>query len=148
MIGLAAVCRLSADPPRAVRLLGDRIKPMSEISAEQLALTKQLGDADFKTREDATTRLRTLGLDAEPALRAALAEKPGGERRQRLEALIAGLEVGKPLEGDRLRKVRAVWALERAGTPESRRLLEAWAAGVPHAPLTREAAATLGRVAR
>jgi RNA polymerase sigma factor (sigma-70 family) len=53
---------------------------------------------------------------------------------------------GKDLE--RLRQVRAVEALEQAGTPEGRRLLEDLAGGEAEAPLTREARAALDRIPR
>jgi hypothetical protein len=44
--------------------------------------------------------------------------------------------------------VRAVEALEHAGTAEAKALLEALAAGMPEARLTQEARATLRRLAR
>jgi hypothetical protein len=52
--------------------------------------------------------------------------------------------VGQP---ELLRGVRAVEVLERAGTPEARQLLAALAGGAPGALLTREAAASLQRLA-
>ena len=45
-----------------------------------------------------------------------------------------------------LRQVRAVEALERAGTPEARAMLEKLGQGAADAPLTREARAALGRM--
>ena len=49
---------------------------------------------------------------------------------------LPGFVVADP---EALRSVRAVWVLQRCGTPESRQLLEALAAGVPEERLTREA---------
>jgi hypothetical protein len=53
-------------------------------------------------------------------------------------------EEGSP---QRLRQVRAVELLERIGTPESRKILENLAGGVPAAWLTQEAKAALARLA-
>jgi hypothetical protein len=50
------------------------------------------------------------------------------------------------MAGEPLRTLRAVAVLERAGTPESRRLLETLAEGVPGAWLTREAKAACDRL--
>ena len=52
-----------APPARAQSLPGDADVP---------ALIRQLGDADFRTREEATRKLRALGKAAVPALRNAL----------------------------------------------------------------------------
>jgi hypothetical protein len=45
-----------------------------------------------------------------------------------------------------LRELRAVWILERIGTPPAREVLEKLAGGFPDAPLTRDAKASIQRL--
>ena len=66
--------------------------------------------------------------------------------KKRVEGLLAKLG-GQP-QVEALRGVRAVEALERAGTAEARGLLKELAAGAADAPLTRAAAAALSRLRR
>jgi hypothetical protein len=47
-----------------------------------------------------------------------------------------------------LQRLRAVQVLERIGSPEARQILEALAKGAPGARETREAQASLSRLAR
>jgi hypothetical protein len=67
------------------------------------------------------------------------------EGRRQAERLLARHR-GR-LSPRRLQQVRAVEALEHAGTAEARRLQEALAGGMPEARLTLEARATLRRLA-
>jgi hypothetical protein len=82
---------------------------------------------------------------AEPAIRKALDGRPSAEQRRALEALLPGPALLHSPEG--LRQVRAVEALERAGSVEARDLLKRLAGGVEGARLTREARAALDRLA-
>jgi hypothetical protein len=83
--------------------------------------------------------LRRLGERAEPGLREALKGKPTLETRKRVEQL---------LEGIRLRCLRAVEVLEHIGTPDAQQVLKTLASGTPPARLTREAKASLERLAK
>jgi hypothetical protein len=85
-----------------------------------------------------------LGERVEPALRQALKEKPSAEVRRRVGALLAALKGVPP--PNTLRALRAVWVLERVGTPEARQLLGALAKGAPGARQTVEAQAALARL--
>ena len=67
------------------------------------------------------------------------------EARQRIDDLLKRLDQTE-LTPEMLRQVRAVEALERAGTPEARAVLEKLGQGAADAPLTREARAALGRM--
>src|SRR5689334_21502320 len=56
------------------------------------ALVEQLGDADFKTREAATQRLKELGAAALPALKEAIAAAADPEVCSRADALVRRIE--------------------------------------------------------
>ena len=79
-------------------------------------------------------------------MRRALEANPSLEQRQRLEQLLAKLGVSWPWLP--LQTWRALAVLERIGTPEAKLLLENLATGAAEAPLTREAKASLERLAR
>jgi hypothetical protein len=80
-------------------------------------------------------------------LTAALEAKPPPEQKRRLHELLEALKsTGAP--PDMIGPTRALELLERLGTPGARRLLQELADGNPDAPLTREAKASLERLAR
>jgi hypothetical protein len=85
------------------------------------------------------------GESAAPALRQALTAAPSMEVRERIEALLRRLDA---LPADRLRTLRAVEVLEYSATPEARALLERLSGGLAEARLTREAKASVERLAR
>ena len=110
-------------------------------------LIAELDDDNFEVREKAATELEKLGGAALPALREALDGRPSPESRRRIEQLI---EKQEPRDwassGERLRAWRALEVLERAGTPEARRMLQALADGAPGAWLTQDAKSALNRL--
>ncbi|HEV3446403.1 MAG TPA: hypothetical protein VG099_17300 [Gemmataceae bacterium] len=63
----------------------------------------------------------------------------------RLEQLLQKLEVPRP--GETIQALRAIEVLEHAGTTEARQFLQSLAKGAPAALLTREAKASLKRLA-
>jgi RNA polymerase sigma factor (sigma-70 family) len=140
-----AVWRLADAPQEALAFLRDRIKPYPTAPAE--VTRKLLADLDsdsFEVREAAMERLKELGLQAEPALRAALTAKPSLEMKRRIEPILAALSETMPKPSpENLRQLRALIVLERIGTPEARRLLEDVAKGPESAALTRQARAAL-----
>src|SRR5205823_3131596 len=106
-------------------------------------------DSDqFRVRQAAEQKLRALGELAESALRAALKAGPSLERRRRIEAVLTILDPTGTVHGELLRELRAVQVLERIGSPEARRVLEALAQGVESARLTRAAKGAVTRLAR
>jgi WD40 repeat protein len=140
-----AVQSLTTAPDEAVPLLKGRLKP---VPAEHYTrLIVRLDDARFSVREAASRQLAELGLQAEPALVAALGEKQTPEARNRLRRLLAALHQ-HPLLPERLRQIRAVQVLEQIGSPASLEVLQAVAQGAPEASLTQEAKASLERLAR
>jgi RNA polymerase sigma factor (sigma-70 family) len=145
-----AVWRLVEAPKESLAFLRSRIAPYPTAQAEETRrLLADLDDDTFARRDAATKRLEQLGLKAEPALRAALRARPGLEPTRRIERLLAALaKVPQPLSADDLRQLRALVVLERIGTPEARRLLEAVAKGPESARLTRQARAVLAAMPR
>jgi WD40 repeat protein len=137
---------LADRPAEAVALLRDRLKPAKAAEAATVRpLVKRLDAAEFAEREAAAKALRDLGEAAAPALRQALEGELSAEQRRRVAEVLAAAAAPAVLSGDRLRQVRAVSVLERAATPEARKLLAELAAGNPDVQLTREAAAASSR---
>ena len=125
----AAIDKLAAAPEEMVPFFQKRIRPAPAVDARHIArLIADLDSNRFAVREKARLGLENLGEAAEPALRKALASKPALSVRRQLEALLALLEKGPP-PPDQLRALRAITALERAATPQSRRLLKELAGG-------------------
>jgi WD40 repeat protein len=142
-----AVWKLAAAPQISVPFLKDHVPPATEVDADQVR--RWIADLDseqFATRAAAVKELEKLGDRAAPALREALAGKPSAEVRKQAEEVLAGLRLVRSPEV--LQRLRAVQVLERIGSPEARRLLEALAKGAPAARETREARAALDRLTR
>jgi hypothetical protein len=138
-----AVWGLADDPARSVPFLRERLRPVP--AAEPAVLARHLADLDaneFEVRQRAETDLTRLGDAAEPALRKVAAGASAPHVRKRAEGILDALVTSS----ERLRSRRAVAALEYAGTPEARRVLEGLAGGMPAARLTMEARAALGRL--
>jgi WD40 repeat protein len=142
-----AIGILASAPGPAIALLNARLTPAPPPPTQKIAqLIADLGSNNFRQRAKAMRELETLGDLAEPALRQALQGNPPLEPRRRMEAVLARLEA-KVLTGEMLREVRAVEALETIGTAEARQVLTGLARGGPAALLTREAQASLQRLA-
>jgi hypothetical protein len=138
--GYRAVWQLAGADPKTVSAIAARLRPSGKEPGEQVApLLNQLDDDDFRKRAAARQELESLDRRAEPALRRALAGGVSLEVQQKVKSF---------LDRQEIREVRAVEALELAGTADARRTLEALAAGDPAARLTREARASLDRLAR
>jgi hypothetical protein len=130
---------------QAVPFLAERLRPVSRVTNEQLArLIADLDSDRFKVRSRASEELHRLGAQAEPALRKVLAGQPSPEVRRRVQALLAD---SRTLSDEELHVLRAVEVLEHMGSPGARQVLEVLATGVPEARLTREARASLERLA-
>jgi hypothetical protein len=143
-----AMRSLAADPTHSVPFLAERLRPVARAEEKRLGrLIADLGSEQFAVRDKARAELEKFGEAALHALRTALAAKPVLDTRRRLEQLIDKQEredwAPSP---ERLRTLRALEVLERAGTPEARRVLEALTRGAPGARLTREAQAAQERL--
>jgi WD40 repeat protein len=105
-------------------------------------------DADqFEARDRAMRELTNLGAQAQPLLQKALEGRPAPELRRRVETLLAKLQnPGQANEG--LRRLRAIQALEYAGTAEAREVLQVLAEKQPETATGLAAKAALKRLAR
>jgi hypothetical protein len=134
------------DDPRAAGFLRSQIAPVPPLDRGRLAkLFADLDSDQFRVCESAAKEIKELGSPAVPALEEALATRPSAEARQRLQTILDTLKAAQPTLAE-LRPLRAVQALELAGTAESRAVLRAWAGGAPGARLTADAAAALKRL--
>jgi len=135
-------------PQLATTLLRNRLHPVHAVESKRLdRLILDLDSNQLSVRQQATVDLETLAEVAEPALRKSLEAKPSLEMKQRVEKLLDRLKKRKTAS-EWIRQVRAIQVLEHAGTLEAHQLLQSLADGEPRAWLTREAKASLLRLAR
>jgi RNA polymerase sigma factor (sigma-70 family) len=142
-----ALCRLAASPRQAVPRLRKLLLTGTSKAGDVARWIRELDDRRFAVREKAMAELRKLGRQVEPDLRRALPGAPL-EARLRMERLLASLGggPGATLPSDSLRLLRALEALERAGTVEARTLVEALARGEGDPLLGTAARAVLTRL--
>jgi RNA polymerase sigma factor (sigma-70 family) len=145
-----AICRLATSPKQAIPLLRADMLGPRETPEQVRRWIRELDDKRFAVRERATAGLKKLGREVEADLRRALAKGPTEEARRRLGRLLADLPARTaPLSArDLLQRLRTLEVLDRAGTPEARRLVEALAAGPADSPLARQAQAVLRRLGK
>lgn len=143
-----AIWEWRSRPEQAVPFLRQQLRPAASVDERRLAsFVADLDTDSFATRERAERELQQLGEVALPALRAALDGKPSLEARRRLERLLERIRPA-PLTPATLQGLRALEVLEQVATPEARQVLESLAKGGPADRLTREAKASLGRLAK
>jgi hypothetical protein len=140
-----AVRKLSRAPTAAIPLLRGRLQPATP--GKVPALIADLDAKRFVTRQAAAKELARLGMSAESALQAALRTNVSLEVRRRIEGLLENLEA-VPLPAEEVRSLRAVQVLEMVGTPDAVQVLKRLARGAADALLTREAQASVQRLAR
>jgi WD40 repeat protein len=138
--------RLAARPAQAVAWLRRLLHPVPAVDRARLdRLIADLGAADFAVRDKAADELRRLGEVAMPSLRAALRKPLPAEAARRAGQLVANWEASSLNES--LPFLRCVEVLEWIGNADARALLARLARGAPEARLTREAQASLRRLA-
>ena len=141
-----AVVSLEAVPEQAVSFLEGHLRPAREVDGQRLVrLINALDSDEFTEREKATKEIKKLGQRAELALRRALAGRASPEMRRRVEGLLEKLPTPFAVQQTR-QSLRAVEVLEWIDTPKARQLLSNLTEGVPEAPLTQEAKASLQRL--
>jgi hypothetical protein len=147
-IGYVTMWKLATTPGEAVAFLGKHLRPALPVAEERLAqLVTDLDSNRFEPRQRAIRELELLGLLAAPALKKALDGAHSLDFRRRVEQLLEKVEADV-ITPKVTRAIRAVEALEYAGTPEAVQLLNALARGASDARLTREAKATSDRLGR
>jgi WD40 repeat protein len=143
-----AVWTLAEASERSAPYLLARLRHPKPTPAQVGRWIGDLDGDDFETRERASAELRWADEAAEPALNAALAGGPSPEARRRIEELLAWLDRARVgIHPPEVRVVRAIEALEDAGTPAAREALAALADG-PQTSIAREARESLERVRR
>jgi hypothetical protein len=143
-----AIATLANHPGQAGPFLRDALKPFLAADGKDMArLIADLDADDVQVREKASRELADLGRPAEGALKRALDGQPSAEVERRVRALLEKLGDKEP-PPDRLRGLRATDALERMGTGPAREALEALAEGGTDYPLSRDAKASLERLAK
>jgi WD40 repeat protein len=141
-----AIATLAQSPKQSVPFLKRQMKPVPAERGHELAgLIADLDSPRYPIRETAEKRLIAWGSQAELALLDVLAKRPSLEVRRRIERILAKVDA-QPVYVSYLRELRAVEALECAGTPEARDVLAMLARGGAGVGLTREAAAALERL--
>jgi hypothetical protein len=146
-----AVWAAAAHPELAVKLFRQKWPPERPADAGRLRkLVAGLDGDTFEAREASEADLAKLGRRAEPVLRKALAETTSPEVKRRAARLLArwAAPAGAEYPAGQARELRAVWALELAGTPEAKKLLEEWAGAGAGERLCEAADGALKRLRR
>jgi WD40 repeat protein len=144
-VAFRAIRRLTWFPDQSLPLLTEKLPPAVGVADEKLAkLIAALDAPAFADRDAATKELKALADLAVPRLEAALKATESVEARSRIETLLEAI-ANRPRDGEYLRVVRAVEAVEWMRTPAAAELLAAWAGGAAGAKLTTEATAARDR---
>jgi hypothetical protein len=110
-------------------------------------LITDLGSEVFAVREDAARRLEKLGDVADLACRKSLEMPATLEVRRRLESLLEKYKrQSRNPAPDLIRSLRALEALELAGTLKAREVITNMSTGASQARLTMDAKAALERL--
>jgi RNA polymerase sigma factor (sigma-70 family) len=146
-----AVWAAAQHPDTAIKLFRQKWPiPQHPVEVEHIRkLVGKLDNAAFAEREAAEAELMKLGRQAEPELRKTLTESTSLEVKQRVKRIVDRWSIATAVyPAEEARELRAVWALELAGTAEAKKLLEAWATARVGNRLCEEASAALTRLQR
>jgi RNA polymerase sigma factor (sigma-70 family) len=137
-----AIWTLALAPSKSVPLLKERLRPVTPAAREQIAkLVADLDSESFALRSKAGKSLDDLGEAAEAAVRKLMDGKLTLEVRKRLDQFL------EKQNTEAFRKLRALDALEHAGTPEARQVLEAVSKSAANPRIAESAGAALNRLA-
>jgi RNA polymerase sigma factor (sigma-70 family) len=144
----AAIWKLAGAPQQAVPLLQKRLQAVTAPDPNRLArLFADLDSNRFSKRQNAMQEFEELGELAAPALRQAMTGKISAEVRRRIEQLLAKIS-DEILCSQKLQALRGLEVLELIGTPEAEQVLWALSQGASGALITREAQASMERLAK
>jgi WD40 repeat protein len=141
----AVVLRLAGSPKDALPFLRGRVKPARRPESAHLEKLIAALAGKAAASKKAEDELAALGPQATPYVRQALAKKPSTEAGKRYRALLDQADLPGRVP-ERRRLIRAIEVLERIGSDEARRQLQALAEGDSVAELTQEAKAALARL--
>jgi WD40 repeat protein len=142
-----AMGRLISGGKSTVKFMKDRLHPAEMPKGQNIdQLIKELDDENYSVREQASSELEKMEGLARPQLEKALASKPSAELKRRGEALLAKIS-GPATSPEKLQILRAIEVLEHIGSSEAQEVLKTLARGAPEARVTREAKASLDRLA-
>jgi hypothetical protein len=142
-----AMWLLTDAPDQAIALFKARCRPAPAVAIERWIV--ELDDKSFAVREKATAELAAHSELAELALRRVRQASPSLEVSRRIDRLLSQYARAdwQPAP-ESLRTVRSIEVLERIGTPDAQAVLKTLAQGTPAAWVTREAQASLKRLAK
>lgn len=145
-VALRAVDRLADHPDLAVKMLSEKLKPITKPTAdEQSQWIAALNAPAFAERQTATKKLTSLADTILPELQREVEKNPSPEVVSALQSILESADrTRRKLEGENLRTFRAVQTLERIGNP-AKDLLIHCARGATGALLTEEARAACRR---
>jgi hypothetical protein len=125
------------------KFLGARLPQMPKLTPARLkTLLDDLISDNLATRQKAERELARVAETSRDVLANAAKQSKDFEQRLRLNRLLKSAQTANAV-----RELRAVMVLEACGTAEARKVLEQLAGGLAAAKLTREARATLSRMA-
>jgi WD40 repeat protein len=140
----AAVWSLSSVPRQAVPFLKERLRPIAPVPAERIRhFIADLDHDDFTRRQQASRALASIDRQAETLLRAAHKTTTSPEVRSRTAQLLKAIDRWVVTDPEHRRRLRAIWVLQRLGTPEARALLQKLAEGAAAARQTQAARGAL-----
>ena len=143
-----ALWKMVSQPAATIPFLEKHLAFEKEPDRERIdKLVNDLNSPSFDTREQATKDLDKIAELAEPTFRSYLAKEIPPELKRRLKQLQVKLENTSP-NGESLRKLRDIEALEQIGTTKASVLLENISKGAPQSRVTREAKKALERMDR
>jgi len=139
---------LVRDPRRTVHFLKARLQPVFRDEPQRISeLIAALDSGSFKERQEATAQLGLQVEVHEPAVRQALSGQHSPEARRRLEHILRTRREAR-FSARQLQMLRALEVLEYIGSSEAKEVLEALTKGTPEFRITREARASLDRLAK
>lgn len=145
-VAYRAMGKLETAAHESISLLNDRLKPVPHVQRQKiLELITGLGNEQYLFRQKAQEQLEKLQDIPEEELRKALARGPSLELQRRISQLLKKMDL--LMCPERLRALRAIEVLEHIGSPQATQVLEKLARGASGAQQTREAKASLGRLA-
>jgi len=144
----ASAWRLAAFPGQTVPILREHLKPVMDVDTRRIAqMIADLDSEHYAVRVKARQWLQQHDEVAETALREVLRTVPTLEVRRQVDDLLRDFENKAPPR-ERLLAIRGTAVLECIGSSEARQVLDTLARGASEARLTREARASLERLAR